>query len=152
MKNMNPDVLSTQYGELVIDLLKTTLSAGSETVLARSTEDTVAYAIRLADQVVEQLAARELKAKEFAEATRVYLPVDWAPDANDDANRSGQHWSQPETDALVAQFKNGKTGSEIAVHHRRTWTAVSAQLEKYGLLHSTGRGSYSRANGDTWDL
>lgn len=152
MKSMNPDVIGTTYGELVIDLLKTSLLAGQESALTTTAEELVAYSISLADQVVHQLDARAVKAKQFAESTRVYLPVDWAPDANDDANRSGQHWSQPETDALVAQFKNGLTGAEIAVHHRRTWTAVSAQLAKYGLLRNAGGSTYERADGSAWEL
>lgn len=150
MKTMNPAVLGTTYGELTVDLLKTLLIANPNSPL--NPVEVVAFAVTLTDELVLQLDARELKAKQFAESTRVYLPVDWAPDAQDDANRSGQHWSQPETDALVAQFKNGQTGAEIAVHHRRTWTAVSAQLAKYGLIRSTGSGSFERVDGNAWDL
>ena len=152
MKTMNPDVIGTTYGELVVDLLKTAMASSGEDTLRVGVDDLVSYSIRLADELVLQLDARAVKAKELAEATRIIYPVDWSCDANDDANRSGQHWSQPETDALIAQYKNGCTGSEIAVHHRRTWTAVSAQLAKYGLLRSTGGGTYERSNGDTWDL
>lgn len=152
MKTMNPDVIGTTYGELVVDLIKTIILAGGDGALSKNTEELAAYAIRLADQTVEQLDAREVKAKELAEASRIILPVDWSCDANDDPNRSGQHWSQPETDALIAQFKNGRTGSEIAVHHRRTWAAVSAQLAKYGLLRSLGGSAYERLNGDAWML
>lgn len=150
MKTLNPAVLGTTYGELTVDLLKTLIS--TRDVLELSPDAAARFAIALADSLVLQLDARELKAKQFAESTRVYLPVDWAPDAQDDANRSGQHWSQPETDALVAQFKNGLTGAEIAVHHRRTWTAVSAQLAKYGLIRNLGNGSYERADGNAWEL
>lgn len=152
MKTMNPDVISTTYGELVIDLVKTTIAADGSLTLSMPTADLVSFGIRLADELVLQLDAREVSAKALAFASRVILPVDWSCDANDDPNRSGQHWSQPETDALIAQYKNGCTGSEIAVHHRRTWTAVSAQLAKYGLLRSTGGSTYERSNGDTWDL
>ena len=148
MKTMNPEVIGTTYGELVVELLKTQLSKDG----AGDTKDQVFYAISLADELVLQLDAREVAAKALAVASRVIPPVDWSCDANDDPNRSGQHWSQPETDALIAQYKNGLTGSQIAVHHRRTWTAVSAQLAKYGLLRSTGGGTYERSNGDTWDL
>lgn len=150
MKTLNPAVLGTTYGELTVDLLKTLIAANPHGAL--NAEEVVAFAVTLTDELVRQLDARELKAKQFAESTRVYLPVDWAPDAQDDANRSGQHWSQPETDALVAQFKNGLTGAEIAVHHRRTWTAVSAQLAKYGLIRNLGSGSYERADGSAWEL
>lgn len=148
MKTMNPDVIGTTYGELVIALTHT-LVARQEPI---GPTEVVNFAVEIADQLVSQLAYRENVVKELAIASRVILPVDWSCDANDDPNRSGQHWSQPETDALVAQYKNGCTGSEIAVHHRRTWTAVSAQLAKYGLLRSTGGGTYERSNGDTWDL
>ena len=150
MKTMNPDVIGTTYGELVIDLTKVLLrDAGTTTMEPGAVAE---FAILLADALVLQLDARAVTAKELAEASRVILPVDWSCDANDDPNRSGQHWSQPETDALVAQFKNGRTGSEIAVHHRRTWAAVSAQLAKYGLLRNAGSGTYERANGDAWVL
>ncbi len=152
MKNLNPEVVGTTYGELVIDLLKTSILAGRDSALMENTDKLVAYAVRLADEVVDQLHSRELKAKAFAESSRIILPVDWSCGPEDDANRSGQHWSQPEVDALIAQFKNGKTGSEIAVHHRRTWTAVSAQLAKYGLLHQEGRGAWSRQDGSAWEL
>lgn len=111
MKTMNPDVISTTYGQLVIDLVKTTITADGEAVLGKTTTEVTAYCVRLADSIVSQLVDRENEAKAFAESTRIILPVDWAPDANDDANRSGQHWSQPETDALIAQFKNGLTGA-----------------------------------------
>lgn len=151
MKSMNPAVIGSTYSELVIDLLKTAILAGRDTALTENTDDLVAYVIRLADQTVEQLDVREVKAREFAESTRVYLPVEWKPEPDDDQNRSGAHWSQPETDALIAQFKNGLTGSEIAVHHRRTWTAISAQLAKYGLLSNSGRG-YERPDGSAWEL
>jgi len=150
MKTMNPEVIGTTYGELVVDLTKVLLrDPGTITAEPGAVAE---FAILLADALVLQLDARAVKAKELAESSRVILPVDWSCDANDDPNRSGQHWSQPETDALIAQYKNGSTGSEIAVHHRRTWTAVSAQLAKYGLLRSTGGGTYERSNGDTWDL
>lgn len=149
MKTMNPAILGTTYSELVVDLTKTLLTSTDGQVEA---SQLAAFAIDLADQLVLQLDAREAKAKAFAESTRVYLPVDWSPSAEDDQNRSGQHWSQPETDALIAQFKNGRTGSEIAVYHRRTWTAVSAQLAKYGLLQSTGRNGYERNDGSAWEL
>jgi hypothetical protein len=148
MKSMNPAVLGTSYSELVIELTKTVIrssSAGTEAEIA-------GFAILLADELVLQLDAREAKARAFAESTRVYLPVEWKPEADDDQNRSGQHWSQPETDALIAQFKNGLTGSEIAVHHRRTWTAVTAQLAKYSLLLRGGRDGYERPDGTAWEL
>lgn len=147
MKSMNPAAIGTTYGELVIDLAKTILTVGGSGTMP----EIAGYAIYLADELVSQLDAREVKAREFAESTRVYLPVEWKPDLEDDQNRSGAHWSQPETDALIAQFKNGLTGSEIAVHHRRTWTAISAQLAKYGLLSNNGRG-YERTDGSAWEL
>lgn len=149
MKTMNPEVLDTQYAVLTVDLVKIMLAQSHGEI---SPQRTVEYAITLADEIVLQLDQREKAAKALAEAARVILPVDWSCGPDDDANRSGQHWSQPEVDALVAQYKNGRTGSEIAVHHRRTWTAVSAQLAKYGFLRNTGGGSYERSTGDTWDL
>lgn len=152
MKTMNPDVISTTYGALVVDLVKTLIAGDAVHAEVSPHSAIVTHAVMLADELVLQLDAREVAAKALAVASRVILPVDWSCDANDDPNRSGQHWSQPETDALIAQYKNGLTGSEIAVHHRRTWTAVSAQLAKYGLLRSTGGGTYERSNGDTWDL
>lgn len=151
MKSMNPAVLGTTYGELAIDLLKTLVTARAVSAPEDPHASLVSHAILLADQLVLQLDAREVKAREFAESTRVYLPVEWKPEPDDDQNRSGAHWSQPETDALIAQFKNGLTGSEIAVHHRRTWTAISAQLGKYGLLSNNGRG-YERPDGSAWEL
>lgn len=149
MKSMNPAAIGTTYGGLVIDLTKVLLrDPGTITAEPAAVAE---YAILLADQLVLQLDAREVKAREFAESTRVYLPVEWKPEPDDDQNRSGAHWSRPETDALIAQFKNGLTGSEIAVHHRRTWTAISAQLAKYGLLSNSGRG-HERPDGSAWEL
>lgn len=148
MKTMNPDVIGTTYGELVVALTHT-LVARQEPI---GPAEVVGFAVEIADQLVSQLAYRENVVKELAIATRVILPVDWAPSADDGPSRSGEHWSQPEIDALVAQYKNGLTGAQIAVHHRRSWTAISAQLAKYGLLQATGRGSYERQNGDIWEL
>lgn len=150
MKSMNPAVLGTTYGELVIDLTKVLLrDPGS---ITSEPAEVAEYAISLADQLVDQLGAREVKAREYAESLRVIIPVDWAPSAEDGPSRSGEHWSQPEVDALVAQYKNGLTGAQIAVHHRRSWTAVSAQLAKYGLLRNAGGGTYERPDGSTWEL
>lgn len=147
MKTMNPDVIGTTYGELTVDLLKTLLRGDG----AGDPQEFVAHAIKLADELVLQLDARAVKAKAYAESTRIVYPVDWAPGPEDEGNRSGQHWSQPEVDALVAQFKNGKTGAEMAVHHRRTWLAVTSQLAKFGLLNPSGNG-FKHPDGRTWEL
>lgn len=151
MKNMSPEVLATPYGKLVVDLLKTTLAASGEDTLRVRADELAGYSIRLADQIVTQLVEREKEAKALAESTRVVYPVDWAPGPDDEANRSGQHWSQPEIDALVAQFKNGKTGAELAVYHHRTWLAVTSQLAKFGLLNASGSG-FKYPDGRAWEL
>ena len=152
MKTMNPDVLQTAYGLLVVDLIKTAISAEGDAVLSKPTNELASYGIRLADNIVAHLVEREQQAKDLAESTRVLIAFDWAPGPEDAQSRSGEHWSQPEIDALVAQFKNGLIGSQIALFHRRSWTAISAQLAKYGLLVSTGRSGYEYQNGDVWEL
>lgn len=151
MKNMSPEVLATPYGKLVVDLVKTAIASDGGTVLRQDTNKLAAYSVRLADQIVAHLVERENEAKAYAESTRVVYPVDWAPGPDDEANRSGQHWSQPEVDALVAQFKNGKTGAEMAVYHHRTWLAVTSQLAKFGLLNASGSG-FKYPDGRAWEL
>ncbi len=53
----------------------------------------------------------------------------------------GKSWTQPEDEALIAEFHAGRKLGELAALHQRTQAGIQARLEKLGLVEPAPGGN-----------
>lgn len=162
MNDRNPLGLDTPFAKLVVNLTMSALKSPSGVI--GDPAEAADYFAHLAEELIRvvqdrsaRVAAEARRVREemeaAAQADREALVIEWVADPTDGNNRAGAHWSALEVSALAARFRHGARSEELCRHHKRSHTAIQAQLIKHKLLVEGHHGCYHHPEtGREWSI